>query len=83
MPRTFICLLATATMLASGCAMTKAGAGSAASVPMSASATLLDPSSASRGRATVTQTDAGVRLTVDATGIAPGAHGFHIHHRTL
>lgn len=31
------------------------------------------------GRVSLFQTPAGVRLQVDATGLAPGQHGFHIH----
>ena len=31
------------------------------------------------GKVTLTETGAGVRLVVDATGLTPGQHGFHIH----
>lgn len=31
------------------------------------------------GRASLTQGDGGVHLQLDATGLAPGQHGFHIH----
>lgn len=41
--------------------------------------TLAGPDGAAKGSATLTQTDTGIRLAVDGTGLLPGAHGLHLH----
>lgn len=45
----------------------------------SASATLMDASGKEIGKAQLTQTPAGVLLSVHATGIPAGEHAFHVH----
>lgn len=45
----------------------------------SARAVVHDASGAQIGLATLEQTDAGVRLVLDVTSLAPGRHGVHIH----
>jgi Cu-Zn family superoxide dismutase len=78
--RTISALALGAVILAGGCAMNGNPAGSASdTASATASAALLDPSGGSKGRATVSQIAEGVRLSVDATGLTPGAHGLHIH----
>lgn len=53
----------------------------AGDVPManSAAAVLSGPGGTAMGGATLTQTDAGIRLVVDGRGLPPGAHGLHLH----
>lgn len=45
----------------------------------SASASFIDVSGKTIGRATLTQTPGGVLIDIDLAGVAPGEHGFHIH----
>lgn len=45
----------------------------------SASATILDRDSNALGTLALRQTDAGVEITGELTGLPPGEHGFHIH----
>jgi len=55
---------------------------SAAEAPQITSAiAVIGPTSGSQtaGTVTFTQTDAGVSVVADITGLAPGKHGFHIH----
>lgn len=54
-------------------------AAASAQVQQSASATFIDVSGKTVGRATLTQTPGGVLIDIDLAGIAPGEHGFHIH----
>ena len=44
-----------------------------------ASASLLTPDGNAAGVARLEATDAGVRVRVDVRGLAPGAHGVHVH----
>jgi Cu-Zn family superoxide dismutase len=44
-----------------------------------ASAELVDSAGRSVGRAIFREQDGGVRLRVEASGLAPGVHGIHIH----
>lgn len=48
-------------------------------VANSASVMLAGPGGEARGSATLTQTDAGIRLVADGRGLPPGAHGIHLH----
>lgn len=50
-----------------------------ASTPAPARAALLDAGGTAKGTATISKAGSGLRLVVDATGLVPGAHGFHIH----
>lgn len=56
-------------------------AGAAASPAASGKATarLIGGGGASKGVATLVQTDAGVALTLSAMGLPPGSHGIHLH----
>jgi len=47
--------------------------------PLQAEATLRTPEGQSAGRATLTDTGAGVSMKIEASGLTPGPHGFHIH----
>lgn len=77
MPRSnSLAAIATALMLG-GCAMN--GAPSEAAAAASARAALVDATGASKGSATVSETANGVRLVIEASGLAPGAHGLHLH----
>jgi Cu-Zn family superoxide dismutase len=51
----------------------------AADMSPSAVAILRTADGADAGRVTLTETKAGVRLQLEATGLKPGQHGFHIH----
>lgn len=51
----------------------------AASAAEKASANLAGPDGTDRGTVTLTQTPHGVLVQADLKGLAPGAHGFHIH----
>jgi Cu-Zn family superoxide dismutase len=80
MPRFSLIALSGVTMILGGCAMDSATSGSAsAPAAASASAALKDAGGASKGMATVSDTSEGVRLVVEANGLAPGAHGLHLH----
>jgi len=70
-------LLASAMTLA-GCMGEPAKTAGSASA-RSATAALADAAGASKGTATVTDTTAGLRLVIDASGLAQGAHGLHVH----
>lgn len=54
-------------------------AGEPASTSPAISAVLRDAGGAERGRAAVTPTASGMRVSVTAEGMAPGAKGLHIH----
>ena len=45
----------------------------------SATASFIDASGKSVGKATLTQTPVGVLIDLDVTGLPPGEHGFHVH----
>jgi Cu-Zn family superoxide dismutase len=51
----------------------------AAPAALTAKADLLDNAGKSIGTATLTETEAGVRIVLDVKGLTPGAHAFHIH----
>ena len=48
-------------------------------VGATARATLAGPDGQAVGEAALTQTPTGVLISAQATGLSPGAHGFHIH----
>lgn len=64
-----------AAMAVGGCAMTARDAPRAPA----AVALLRNLEAGERGRATVTPTRNGVRVTIDAVALPPGPHGLHIH----
>lgn len=66
-----------AFIVASACAVALAGAPALAAD--TASAQLVGPNGEEMGRVEMIQGPHGVLVTVDATGLAPGRHGFHIH----
>jgi Cu-Zn family superoxide dismutase len=47
--------------------------------PVQAEATLRTAEGQSAGRATLTDNGAGVSMKIEAAGLTPGPHGFHIH----
>ena len=47
--------------------------------PKTAHADIMNSSGAKIGTATLKQTKQGVSIKLDATGLPPGTHGFHIH----
>lgn len=66
-------------LLAAG-VLSGAPAGAAlAEPPARATATLLGPSGASVGSASLTATDEGLHIAVDVHGVEPGRHGIHLH----
>ena len=70
-----------AGLLASGCAMDRAGESDMA-MPASgarATATLMDAGGVTKGTATFRQTGSGLRIEVAAMGMAPGPKGLHFH----
>jgi len=50
-----------------------------AAMPTAAEASLVNSDGKSAGHAAFVQTSEGVKMTIDATGLAPGAHGIHLH----
>ena len=50
-----------------------------AALAADATANLMGPDGAEMGSVMLTQTPAGVLVSLDATGLPAGAHGFHIH----
>lgn len=62
-----------------GCASYTKGMGSKEMSGPIAVAQLATGSGVSAGRATASETTAGLRVTVEATGMKPGLHGVHIH----
>lgn len=71
--KTLLAISVVALALA-GCATAGEGGGGAA-----ASAELRDSAGQAKGRATVQSEDGGVILRVEASGLAPGSHGLHVH----
>ncbi len=72
--RTFLAAALPLTLLI-GCAES----GPKAEQPPSAVAVLRSADGREAGRVALTQTQAGVRLQADVSGLTPGQHGFHIH----
>ncbi len=79
MPRLSKLALLCGAMILGGCVANEAAPDSASPTAVGASAALTDATGASKGTATVTETTDGLRLVVDASGLAPGAHGLHLH----
>lgn len=52
---------------------------SAFAASATARAKLMDAAGKTVGDARLTETEKGVELTIEATGLTPGKHGFHIH----
>jgi superoxide dismutase, Cu-Zn family len=65
--------LALATTLFAGAAMAQAEMGA------TASATMMGPDGAKHGTVTFTETNSGVIIKAELTGLPPGPHGFHLH----
>lgn len=63
----------------SGCASYTEGMGSQPASGPIAVALLATASGASAGRATASESAAGLRVTIEAVGVSPGPHGVHIH----
>lgn len=74
-------MLAGATMVLglSACARDAAQTGEPMAGGTTATATLRTATGAEAGRATATEVAGGIRFTVDAMGLPPGTHGFHVH----
>lgn len=70
--------IAALALMLSGCATTPAAAPTAPA-PRIATADLRTAANADVGTATAEQVAGGIRLTVDAHGLTPGAHGVHVH----
>lgn len=70
-----------ATLLGAGLAgcTTSTEVSPVAAAPSEAVASLVDGSNVGKGTATVTLSGGQLRLVVDAVGLAPGAHGLHVH----
>jgi superoxide dismutase, Cu-Zn family len=81
MQRLGTCYLGAAALVAlAGCSSTDtAPADAAPPAPQSVSAELRDPSGNVRARATAEQVGDGIRVRVEAAGLAPGAYGAHVH----
>ena len=69
--------LAAAVTLA-GCQTDRSGSTAAASY-RTAVATMRTATNADAGRATATEVEGGLRLTLDARGLPAGTHGAHVH----
>lgn len=70
---------ATAALLLAGCAQDRDTAGQRPVGGASAVAMLRTAANGDAGRAMVTDTEGGLRVTLDARGLPPGTHGAHIH----
>ena len=72
--------LLAAGVLASGCSMMNRGVGgpSSAAEP-AARVQLVNASGAASGEATLYSVKGGTEVVINATGLKPGVHGFHIH----
>ena len=79
MPRFITIAVSGISLLLAGCAANQAPSAGGAASTGGASANLADASGVSKGRATVSTADGGVRVVVEATGLTPGAHGLHLH----
>ena len=66
-------------LLCAGCAGESAHMGSSTANGRTAVAPLTTATGAVAGRATAREVTGGLRVTIDATGLAPGTHGAHIH----
>ena len=64
---------------ASGQDAAAAGSGSAAADPGELTAVLVDPAGAEVGTVTLSEAEAGTQVSVQATALPPGFHGFHVH----
>ena len=73
--RILILLAAIAVIPLAACA----GEDAPGDVGASARATLAGPDGDALGQVTLVQTSTGVLVSVEVTGLSPGAHGFHIH----
>jgi len=64
-----------------GCAPVQDGPPAAADAAASYAAAVLHPTTGSSvwGTVTFAATDSGVLIRADVSGLAPGAHGFHVH----
>ncbi|HEX8445135.1 MAG TPA: superoxide dismutase family protein [Sphingomonas sp.] len=78
---TTLAMLGATACAMTACTMDVGGTGTAgggAAMPR-ATATLMDATGAAKGNATFEQTASGLRMRVQATGMAPGPKGLHFH----
>ncbi|GGB15486.1 superoxide dismutase [Sphingomonas metalli] len=74
-----IITLASGAALLAGCQHDRMATRDAATSGRSAVALLRTAANADAGRATATETEGGLRVTLDARALPPGTHGAHIH----
>lgn len=82
MPRVTMFVVVGSAMMVGGCMASGAPSGDMGppvATAARASAPLVDASGATKGMATVAETPDGLRLIVEASGLASGPHGLHIH----
>ena len=79
--KTMALMTAGVAMLAglSGCATDKAEMGTVTPGGGTAVASLRTATNADAGRATATEVEGGLRVSLDASALPPGTHGAHIH----
>jgi Cu-Zn family superoxide dismutase len=67
-------------VLATGCStMNRGGAGMSSAAEPAARVQLVNASGAASGEATLYSVAGGTEVVINATGLKPGVHGFHIH----
>ena len=75
-----VAALALSLTVTAATAQEDAGGGSAGAGPeVTASAALVDPDGRTMGSVVLTEGPNGVLVQVEAAGLSPGGHGFHIH----
>jgi Cu-Zn family superoxide dismutase len=57
------------------------GAGAHAANVLAAKADIMDPTGKKIGTATLMETRSGVRIALEASGLTPGVHAFHVHEK--
>ncbi|MDE0879769.1 MAG: superoxide dismutase family protein [Sphingomonas bacterium] len=79
MRKTMIAIMGTTVLTLGACTNNEMQTGMPMAGAMSATATVIDSSGRSVGRATATDVAGGIRYTFDSTGLPSGTHGAHIH----
>ena len=82
MKRITLCAALTASMALAACATQRNEEGPLSAVPLgpsSAAADMVDASGRVLARATAEEAGEGVRVRIEAEGLAPGAYGAHVH----